>query len=137
MGASFPLYCTANGKALLAEMQPGEVAARLPARLRRMTPRTISSRPALFAELAEVRALGVAFDREEHTEGICAVGAAIHERGLPAAAVSVPVPAPRFRGHERRYAEAVAGAARAASELLSEPAGAAPRRAAGVGRPVG
>lgn len=118
VGTSFPLYCTANGKALLAAMAVQDARALLPARLARMTAATITSRRALLDELAEVRRRGVAFDREEHTEGICAVGAAVFDAVGCAAALSVPVPAPRFRGHADRYAEAVSAAAREASAVL-------------------
>jgi DNA-binding IclR family transcriptional regulator len=120
VGARFPLHCTANGKALLAALAPDRVLALLPARLPRSTPHTIVSRPALLAELARVRTGGVAFDREEHTEGIAAVGAAVLDQTGPVAAISIPVPTTRFAGRERRYAKAVAAAATDASRLLAQ-----------------
>jgi DNA-binding IclR family transcriptional regulator len=118
VGEAFPLYCTANGKALLATLEEDRALALLPARLERLTPATITSRARVAKQLAEVRRTGVAFDREEHTEGLCAVGAAVVGPGGLAGAISVPVPAARFRRGERRYAEAVAGAARRAGALL-------------------
>jgi DNA-binding IclR family transcriptional regulator len=118
VGVSFPLHCTANGKALLAALGPQEALALLPARPARLTPATIVSRAALSAELEEIRSSGVAFDREEHTEGIGAVGVAIHDGSGPVAALSVPVPMTRFRGVEQRYARAALAAAREASGLL-------------------
>jgi DNA-binding IclR family transcriptional regulator len=118
IGAEFPLYCTANGKALLAALGPATAQALLPPRLRRLTPATITSRAALLEELEEVARLGVAFDREEHSEGICAVGAAVRDATGPVAALSVPVPATRFYGAERRYAAALLRAAANATELL-------------------
>lgn len=119
VGARFPLHCTANGKALLAAM-PAELAlATLPRRLPRMTPATLTSRAELLAELEQIRSTGVAFDREEHTEGICAVGAAVLDRSGPVAAISVPVPAQRFAGRQERYAAGVLSAARAASRRLA------------------
>lgn len=118
VGAEFPLYCTANGKALLAALGPDAARALLPARLRRLTPATITSRAALLDQLELIAREGVAFDREEHSEGICAVGAAIRDAGGPVAALSVPVPATRFAGSEQRYAEAVRAAAHSASGLL-------------------
>ncbi len=114
VGELFPLHCTANGKALLATMPPGAIDALLPARLERFTLQTIVSRQALLDELTEVSESGVAFDREEHTEGICAVGAVVGDRGGALAAISVPVPAPRFYGREKELAEAVREAANAA-----------------------
>jgi DNA-binding IclR family transcriptional regulator len=118
VGEEFPLHCTANGKALLAELPPEAVEALLPARLPRLTPATITSRRALLAELEQVRARGVAYDREEHTEGICAVGAVVRDGRGGVAALSVPVPASRFGRVEARCASAVAEMAERASRLL-------------------
>jgi len=119
VGEEFPLYCTANGKALLAALGPARARALLPPRLRALTPRTITSHRALAAELEQVARTGVAFDREEHSEGICAAGAAVLAGGGPVAALSVPVPTPRFERSERRLADAVRHAAREASALLA------------------
>lgn len=119
VGELFPLHCTANGKALLATMTAEQVKALLPARLERFTPRTIASRAKLLDELASVREAGVAFDREEHTEGICAVGAAVSDGNGALAAISVPVPAPRFYGREDELAAAIHAAATAARETLA------------------
>lgn len=119
VGVRFPLYCTANGKALLAALAEPDALALLPPRLARRTASTITSRAVLRSELARVRERGVASDREEHTEGICAVAAAVSDRAGALAAISIPVPAPRFAGNEAAYAEAVLAAAAAASRLLS------------------
>ena len=119
IGEVFPLHCTANGKALLAAMPPEEALALLPAELPRLTPKTIASRDTLMAELAQVAGAGVALDREEHTEGICAVGAAVLDSGGPVAAISVPLPTQRFDGRELELAEKVRGAAQRASRLAA------------------
>lgn len=124
VGLTFPLHCTANGKAMLAALDDSAALALLPRRLERLTPATITSRPALLAELARVRRDGVAFDREEHTEGISAVGAAVVNAGGGGppgvvGAISVPVPTARFRGNERAYARAVRAAAVSASQLCA------------------
>lgn len=119
VGSTFPLHCTANGKALLAALGDDAVRDLLPARLPRFTAATITARDALLADLARVRRTGVAVDREEHTDGICAVAAAICDADGPVAAFSVPVPTQRFRGNERRYGAAVRAAADRASLLLA------------------
>ena len=120
VGELFPLHCTANGKALLAALPPARVLELLPARPPRLTPKTITSREHLLTELETVREQGIAFDREEHTEGICAVGAAIADGdAVAAAAISVPVPSQRFAAAEATIASATKAAARAATELLS------------------
>ncbi len=115
VGARFPLHCTANGKALLAAL-PVEVArGMLPARMERFTDTTITSREELLKALADGP---VHYDREEHTEGICAVGAAVYDDSGVAAAISVPVPTARFTRNERALAKAVAAAAADATARL-------------------
>jgi DNA-binding IclR family transcriptional regulator len=86
--------------------------------LERLTPATITSRAALLEELTRIRVAGVAIDREEHTEGICAVGAVVADPAGPVAAISIPVPLTRCAGHEARYAAAVRAAASAGTVLL-------------------
>ncbi len=120
VGELFPLHCTANGKALLAALPEARALSLLPDPLPRLTPQTIVSREQLLAELAAIRRAGIAFDREEHTEGICAVGAAVGAPGDPAAAaISVPVPSQRFTAAEERIVAATREAAAAATALLS------------------
>lgn len=119
VGEVFPLHCTANGKALLAAMPEERVRTLLPAKLPRLTPHTIVTHTALAAELERVRVQGVAYDREEHTEGICAVGAVVLDPGGPAAAISVPVPAQRFHDRETQLAAAVRSSAKLASGSLA------------------
>jgi DNA-binding IclR family transcriptional regulator len=107
VGESFPLYCTANGKAFLAAMPPHDLARATAGTLPRLTEHTITDHEMLAAELEHVRAEGIAYDREEHTEGICAVGTLI--RGLTglSVAVSVPLPAQRFYGREAALRDAL------------------------------
>lgn len=119
VGSAFPLHCTANGKALLSGLGDDEVRDLLPPQLERFTATTITSRTALLERLAEVRRTGVAFDREEHTEGISAVAALVRDQDGPVAAISVPVPTQRFAGNEERYGAAVRAAAERASASLS------------------
>ncbi len=69
-----PAYCTGVGKAMLAHLTPDALEAALSRQsFHRFTPQTIQDRSALVAELAEVRARGFAFDREEHEPGIVCV----------------------------------------------------------------
>ena len=107
VGSLFPAYCTANGKALLAELPPKVVHDLLPGRLAARTPNTITSRAKLDAELKRIRADGVAVDREEHTLGICAVGATIRDSFGVEMAITVPLPAQRFAGREEEIATAL------------------------------
>lgn len=110
VGESFPLHACAPGKEMLAVMPPATLATLLPARLPRLTPNTITTRAALRTELDRVRDSGVGYDREEHTEGICAVGAVIDPGDPTPMAVSVPMPAQRFHGREPHLAAALLAA---------------------------
>lgn len=107
VGSRFPAYCTANGKALLAELPPATVRDLLPARLPKRTPSTITSRARLEAELKRIRQDGIAVDREEHTPGICAVGAVVRDGFGVEMAITVPLPAQRFAGREDEISAAL------------------------------
>ena len=107
VGDRFPLYCTACGKALLAELEPEEAERLVPERIEPLTSHTIVDRRALFAEIDEVRATGVAFDREEHTLGVSAVGTALLDAGGALAAITVAMPAARLEGQEERICVAL------------------------------
>lgn len=95
-GKPRPLYSMANGKALLASLSEPEVERLLPGELAALTPHTITTLPALQAELAQVRSSGISLDREEHALGVCALGTAIRVPGLAPHAISIAVPASRF-----------------------------------------
>ncbi|MFL5841963.1 MAG: IclR family transcriptional regulator [Thermoleophilaceae bacterium] len=118
VGAIFPLHCTANGKAILAALPPAAVAEVLPSRLERFTENTITRRADLTRELDTIRETGVGFDREEHTHGICAGGIAVSDAFGQLAALSVPMPAQRFRGRETEIAEELIAARDAAIHAL-------------------
>lgn len=106
-GASFPLHCTANGKAILASLPITEIEKLLPEQLKQFTDKTITNRNELLKELEVVRKEGVAFSREEHIDGICAVGAVIFDQVGNRCAVSIPLPAIRFYGNEKKLATAL------------------------------
>jgi IclR family transcriptional regulator, acetate operon repressor len=77
VGLSVPLHCAALGKVLLAY----EAAPLPPGRLVRRTARTITSRDALQADLAEVRRRGYAVTNEELEPGLVAVAAPVYRGG--------------------------------------------------------
>jgi DNA-binding IclR family transcriptional regulator len=119
VGATFPLHCTANGKAVLALMPDETVNALVPARPARHTETTLVTRKALLADLAEIRRTHVAFDREEHTDGISAAGFAVRDQLGGYAAISVPMPTARFRDREAEIVAAVTAARDEAVEALN------------------
>ncbi len=110
VGATFPLHCTANGKALLAEMPNEQVELLVPESLplfTAFTARTITRREQLLEELKCIRIEHLAYDREEYTDGICAVGATIRDVTGSLAAITIPVPSIRFYGNEQRLSSAL------------------------------
>lgn len=108
VGEAFPLHCLASGKAMLASLPDEEVHKLLGRRpLERHTDHTIIDLAKLTKELAKVRKAGVAFDNEEHLEGVSAVGTAIIEPGGTVYAISIPVPTVRFRRSKRQLQDAL------------------------------
>jgi DNA-binding IclR family transcriptional regulator len=97
VGDRFPLHCTANGKAALAMLAPQEVMRLMPRRLERMTTHTIGNIDDLQAELAKIRQKFIAFDREEHSEGISAIGTSLIDGNGSIYAISIPMPTHRFK----------------------------------------
>jgi len=86
-----PGYCTGVGKAMLAFLGRDALEAALSQQAWfAHTANTHTNRDSLTAELKDVRAAGVAYDREEHEPGIICVAAPIlSETGRPIGALSV------------------------------------------------
>ena len=101
VGETFPLYCTANGKAYLAQLDAETIAGLIGTRYAPRTARTITQLADLLRDLKAARKTGVAIDREEHTRGICAAGIVTRDPLGNVLAISVPVPAHRFYDHQR------------------------------------
>jgi len=122
LGRSVPLHCTALGKVLLAFG-----AAVLPAgRLARLTPRTITRRSALEANLSEVRQRGYAVTDEELEAGLVAIAAPV-QRGERVAIAAISVSGPSTRFGPVRLAE-VASKCVAEATALSAVLGHRPQR---------
>lgn len=97
VGVSFPLHCSSNGKAMLAELPPEKLKRlRKHMRLTAHTPNTITDWDRLDAEIDQIRRAGIAFDREEHSIGICAAGTALRAGQGDLIAVTIAVPTQRF-----------------------------------------
>lgn len=105
LGRRLPAHCTAVGKMLLSCLRPQDLAARLPAddTLTAMTPQSITSAAALRAQLAEIRARGLAFDDCESNDAVHCVAAPVRDHtGAVIAAMSISVPSPRWDAERRR-----------------------------------
>lgn len=121
VGRRMPLYCTAIGKVLLAYSGEEEREAALKGvRLLAFTKKTLSNRPALYAELERIRAQGYALDDEENEEGIHCIGAPIFDyTGSVVATISVSWPGFRYeRGEENEKIDKIKSAAAAISNVL-------------------
>jgi len=101
VGETFPLHCTANGKAYLASLDNAAIAELIGTGYEQRTPRTLTQLDELLRDLKTVRKTGVAVDREEHSLGICAAGVITRDPAGNVVAISVPVPAQRFYKHQR------------------------------------
>jgi DNA-binding IclR family transcriptional regulator len=115
VGKAFPLHCTANGKALLALLEPGRRASLLTGRLKRYTKDTNTDRSALEAEIQDIAKTGLAYDMEEHSVGICAIGAAFRDSLGREFSLSIPVPASRFADKRQQLSKVLL---RARAELV-------------------
>jgi DNA-binding IclR family transcriptional regulator len=119
VGETFPLYCTANGKAYLAQLDEPAIARLIGTSFERRTARTVTRLDDLLKELKNVRKSGVAFDLEEHTLGICAAGVVTRDLSGNDIAISVPVPTQRFHKHQKLIAERLIATRRALEEHLA------------------
>lgn len=106
VGEVFPLTTTANGRAALAKL-PEEKARKLAQDewARRGLPQDWDK---FSLVLQQVRDRGLAFDLDEHTGGISAVGAAFTDPAGEVHAISVPIPTSRFAGIRPEVERAVA-----------------------------
>lgn len=111
VGEAFPLHSCAPGKALLAAMKPSRLSGLLNGRLEPLTSNTLSTPAALREELRDIQLSGVAFDREEHSVGICAAAIVLSDADEGDFAISVPMPAQRFYGNEKSLADMLLAAA--------------------------
>ena len=108
VGRTLPACSTALGKALLAERRDDELDEHLPATLPSLTPHTLTSRPALLADLAETRRRGHALDQEENTPGVRCYGFALRYSSPAVDAISCSVPLARVTpAHEEQIVQAM------------------------------
>jgi len=121
VGRRIPLYCTAIGKTLLAYAKGEDREAALKGvRLLAFTPKTLTTRAGLHAELERIREQGFALDAEEHEEGIHCIGAPIFDHtGCIVATISACWPGFRYpREEESGQIEKVKAAAQRISTFL-------------------
>lgn len=120
VGSRAPAYCTAVGKAMLAELPDAEVH-NIVRRwgLKAITKNTITTETALKTELKAIRSRGYAIDDEEKEEGLRCVGSAVRAHsGNLVAAMSISGPA--FRMTKEQIPEVGRALLQAAGDLSVE-----------------
>jgi DNA-binding IclR family transcriptional regulator len=97
IGAIYPAYAMAIGKALLASLSAQEIEALYADQpLQQLTPNTVASMPDLLVQVDAIRAGGFAYDLQEHALGRSAIGLPIGVHQGVALGISVVLPSARF-----------------------------------------
>jgi IclR family KDG regulon transcriptional repressor len=120
-GRRVPVHCTSSGKVLLAHLDEAELEAVLAdAPLTALTPRTVTDRAALRAELVTVRRRGWSEAVEEREVGVASIAAPVRDvHGEVVAAISIGAPTARLgQAARRRLAPILVEAGEAASRRL-------------------
>lgn len=121
VGKVSPVHCTGVGKAALSVLPDALLQERIAGlEFRVFTAQTHASAAALLAEIAAIRREGVAYDRQEHEEGIHCVAAPVRsdDKSL-VAAISVTAPVYRISMQQLvDWAEPVRAAADSIGEAL-------------------
>jgi len=120
IGRRIPLTCTAAGKVFLAFMEGAkseEIVRRVG--LKQYLPNTITDSGGLAAELARVKQLGYAVEREEYEEMITAIAAPVFQKqgGLIAVVSNI---SPSMRTDEPKIIHSLCQAAYKISRALEE-----------------
>ena len=121
-GELVPLYCTAHGKALLADSDERELASQFGSGpLRKYTPSTISSVKALATECRDIRKRGFATDEAEYNPGMRCVAAPIRlADGSIVGSIGISAPESRFLKEQYpKFAKLICGVAADLGTLLS------------------
>ncbi|TWE13212.1 IclR family transcriptional regulator [Rudaeicoccus suwonensis] len=95
VGRTLPVYATALGKALLAELVDEEIEQLLPQQLQSLTEFTVSDRATLLESCAVIRRQGYASENQEGTLGVRCVAAVIPYRIPASDAISCSMPIDR------------------------------------------
>ena len=120
IGRRAPLYCTAVGKVLLADLPMDEVNSLLDGgALDALTRATVTSRNQLRQELRKVQEQGFALDIEECEDGASCIAVPVrNSRGETVAAIGISGPSSRMNA--QRIAELVPAVMRSGSEASEQ-----------------
>jgi DNA-binding IclR family transcriptional regulator len=120
LGARLYAHCSALGKVLLAFKDEKQVRSIIQtAGLPRFTDHTITDEEDLIQNLVKIRKQGFAYDLEEILPDLCCVAAPIYDHtGNVIAAISMSIPAFRFRRSQTDFRDGVIRAAKSISKRL-------------------
>lgn len=120
LGARLYAHCSALGKVLLAYQDENEVKRIIQtAGLPRFTESTITDAKELLQSLEKIQKQGYAYDLEEILPDLCCVAAPIYNHtGQVVAAISMSIPAYRFKRSQNEFRDGVIRAAKKVSKLL-------------------
>jgi len=121
LAAHYPLHCTANGRAMLAELTDAEIEERIGRSYERRTNRSLTTLEKLIAALKPVRRSKVAYSIEENALGICGIGVALHDAHGNLLSLSVPVPTIRFEQQKKKIAQSLLEARELLQRRLGSP----------------
>jgi IclR family transcriptional regulator, acetate operon repressor len=98
MGDLMPAYCSAGGKAILAELSNVELEQLYRGGLTPWPTARIQTLPALKRQLAGVRKTGYAVNTEETEQGVTGLGVCVRDaKGKPIAAFTTAIPTARYQ----------------------------------------
>ena len=123
VGRHNPMYCTGVGKSILAYLPEEEVKAIWESSdVQQFTEKTLTTLPALLADLQAIRERGYAIDDEEHDLGVRCIAAPIFNwDDQPIAAISISAPSNRMTEEVRqKLAPKLMNAAEEISGLLGK-----------------
>lgn len=108
VGLTRPMYCSAVGKAILAELNEEEIEHIWNnSVIEKKTEHTITNLSELKKELLEIRRIGFALDNEENELGVRCIAVCIHDlQGCPNNAFSISTPAFRMKDNRMRQLSA-------------------------------
>jgi DNA-binding IclR family transcriptional regulator len=116
IGSRLPAFCSAAGRAILAQVSEADALAHLGSAKRKpMTAHTVTDLPGLRRVLAEARRLGYALNDQEAFIGDISVAAPLVDRARQVVgAINIAVPSPRWKVDDvrRKLAPQVVATAR-------------------------
>ena len=119
VGNSIPMYCSAMGKAILADLSDEEIKNYLDCNpLIKLTDNTIITKYDFMKEISKVRKMGYASDNGEHEEDVICIGASITGDNKKYGAVSVSLP--KYRLTEKFHRQIVDAIQNCKLNILNE-----------------